>query len=139
MSEVTKAKEIKDNDTVAFICLLSGWYDKVPNLHWSAPGDNTHLRLDEVKDFLDETRDAIAEDYQGINGTFKPNEINAIPCDCLDANSFMKEIQVETLQYYDSIPEESIYVGIKSECEVFIHNINKYIYLFTKCNVINLS
>ena len=60
MSEVTKTKETKDNNTVAFICLLSGWCDKVPNLHWSAPGDNTHLRLDEVKDFLDETRDAIA-------------------------------------------------------------------------------
>ena len=139
MAEVSKTQEKKDDVVVTYIKQLTGWMDKIPNLHWAAPADNTHVRLDELKDIIDGFRDSIAEDYQGIKGSFRPNEIVPVLCDCLDADCFIREIKADTLSFYANIPSDAEYVGIKSECESFIHSINKYTYLFSKCNVIKLS
>ena len=60
----------------------------------------------------------------------QPNAIKGIPCDCLNAIDFIKEVSVKTEEFYNKIPQDTCYVGIKSETETFIHNIFKYKYLF---------
>ena len=40
-----------------------------------------------------------------------------------------------TKEFYNKIPQEVDYVGIKSETETFIHNIFKYKYLFELCDI----
>ena len=37
---------------------------------------------------------------------------------------------IKTEEFYNRIPQDTCYVGIKSETETFIHNIFKYKYLF---------
>ena len=96
---------------------------------------NIHVYLDEFLEIISDFQDSIAEDYQGILGKMQPNAIKGITCDCLNALDFIDEVKMCALSFYDKIPQESIYVGIKSECEVFIHNINKYRYLFNLCDI----
>lgn len=60
----------------------------------------------------------------------QPNAIKGVPCDCLNAIDFIKEVIVKTEEFYNRIPQDTCYVGIKSETETFIHNIYKYKYLF---------
>ena len=115
---------------INFLNQLEGWKTKCKNLHWAAPKKNIHVYLDEFLEVLSEYQDNIAEDYQGILGHMNPNVIKGIPSDSLTAIEMIMEIKKGTCDFYTAIPEGTCYVGIKSETENFIHNLNKYKYLF---------
>ena len=115
---------------INFLNQLEGWKTKCKNLHWAAPKKNIHVYLDDFLSVISDYQDSIAEDYQGILGHMQPNAIKGIHCDCLNAIDFIKEVSVKTEEFYNKIPQDTCYVGIKSETETFIHNVFKYKYLF---------
>lgn len=115
---------------INFLNQLEGWKTKCKNLHWAAPKKNIHVYLDDFLSVISDYQDSIAEDYQGILGHMAPNAIKGIHCDCLNAIDFVKEVMIKTEEFYNRIPQDTCYVGIKSETETFIHNIYKYKYLF---------
>ena len=120
---------------ISFINLLEGWKTKCKNLHWAAPKKNIHVYLDEFLDVISDYQDSIAEDYQGILGHMQPNVIKGTPSDVLNAMDFINEVKAGTTKFYENIPEGTLYAGIRSECETFIHNILKYKYLFELTDV----
>ena len=122
---------------INFLNQLEGWKTKCKNLHWAAYKKNIHVYLDEFLDIISDYQDGLAEEYQGILGKMQPNVIKGIPSNALNALEFITEVKVGTLTFYKSIPQETIYKGIASECETFIHNINKYTYLFKLCDVVS--
>lgn len=136
MEEPEISKEITDNQFfINFLNQLEGWKTKCKNLHWSAPKKNIHVYLDEFLSILSDYQDGLAEGYQGILGKMAPNAIKGISSDTLNATDFIQEVKLGTLKFYESIPQETVYKGIISECETFIQNINKYIYLFSLCDI----
>lgn len=115
---------------INFLNQLEGWKTKCKNLHWAAPKKNIHVYLDEFLSILSDYQDGLAEEYQGILGKMQPNVIKGVPSDTLNAMDFINEVKSRTLEFYKGLPQEVEYKGIVSECETFIHNINKYKYLF---------
>lgn len=120
---------------INFLNQLEGWKTKCKNLHWAAPKKNIHVYLDEFLDIISDYQDSLAEEYQGLLGHMAPNVIRGIGSEALNAIDFIKEVKGGTLKFYEAIPTEPTYSGIKSECETFIHNILKYKYLFELCDV----
>lgn len=120
---------------INFLNQLEGWKTKCKNLHWAAPKKNIHVYLDEFLDILSDYQDGLAEEYQGLLGHMQPNAIRGTVSDALNAIDFIKEVKDRTIEFYNKIPNESSFAGIKSECETFIHNILKYKYLFELCDV----
>ena len=120
---------------INFLNQLEGWKTKCKNLHWAAPKKNIHVYLDDFLGVLSDYQDGLAEGYMGILGKMQPNAIKGVPSDALNAIDFLEEVKAATLDFYKSIPEDTIYKGITSECETFIQNINKYKYLFSLCDV----
>ena len=120
---------------INFLNQLEGWKTKCKNLHWAAPKKNIHVYLDDFLEVISDYQDSVAEDYQGILGHMQPNAIKGTPCDALNAIDFIKEVIVKTEEFYNNIPSDTCYVGIKSETETFIHNIFKYKYLFEICDI----
>lgn len=120
---------------IGFINRLEGWKSKCKNLHWAAPKKNIHVYLDDFLEIIADYQDGLAEGYMGILGQMQPNVVKGVPCEALNAFDFIAEVKRETIAFYDRIPDETIYKGIKSECEVLIQNINKYDYLFHLCDV----
>lgn len=120
---------------INFLNQLEGWKTKCKNLHWAAPKKNIHVYLDDFLNVLSDYQDGLAEEYQGILGKMQPNAIKGTASDTLNANDFIKEVKAGTIAFYEKIPQEVIYKGIVSECETFIHNINKYTYLFNLTDV----
>lgn len=118
---------------IMFLCKIEGWKTKCKNLHWAAPNDTIHRRLDDLNEILSDYQDTLAEDYMGIYGKVRPDILNGIPSDKLDAMSFVDEVISATLAFYESIETTSNCSGIKSETETFIHNLNKIKYLFSLC------
>ena len=115
---------------INFINKLEGFKTKCKNLHWAAPKKNIHVYLDEFLSVISDYQDSIAEDYQGILGHMQPNVIEGVKSQSLNAIDFINEVKIATETFYNKIPNDVCYVGIKSETETFIHNIFKYKYLF---------
>ena len=65
----------------------------------------------------------------------RPQVIAANKIDVLNAMDFINEVKAGTTKFYENIPEGTLYAGIRSECETFIHNILKYKYLFELCDL----
>lgn len=120
---------------ISFINLLEGWKTKCKNLHWAAPKKNIHVYLDEFLDIISDYQDGLAEEYQGLLGHMQPNVIKGTSSDVLNAMDFINEVKAGTTKFYENIPEGTLYAGIRSECETFIHNILKYKYLFELTDV----
>ena len=120
---------------INFLNKIEGWKTKCKNLHWAAPKKNIHVYLDEFLDILSDYQDNLAEGYMGILGKMTPNAIQGVPCNVLNAIDFIVEVRENTLDFYNKIPNNTIYKGIASECETFIQNINKYKYLFELTDV----
>ena len=120
---------------VNFINIIEGWKTKCKNLHWSAPKKNIHVYLDDFLSVISDYQDSIAEDYQGILGHMQPNVIEGVKSQSLNAIDFINEVKIATETFYNKIPNDTCYAGIKSETETFIHNIFKYKYLFELCDI----
>ena len=118
---------------INFLCRIEGWKTKCKNLHWSAPNDSMHRRLDDLADVLSSYQDTLAEDYMGISGKVRPDILNGIPSNAIEPNALISEIIENTLNFYFQVNQTPIYAGIKSETETFIHNLNKIKYLFSLC------
>lgn len=134
--EPSKSVEVSGSQFfINFLNQLEGWKTKCKNLHWAAPKKNIHVYLDEFLSVLSDYQDGLAEEYQGLLGHMQPNVIRGIGSNTLNAIDFIKEVKERTEEFYNKIPEGNSYVGIKSECETFIHNILKYKYLFELCDI----
>ncbi|MDR0890613.1 MAG: hypothetical protein LBM05_00585 [Endomicrobium sp.] len=133
-----KDEEIVINEFffINFLNILEGYKTKNKNLHWAAPKNNIHERLDEFFEILGDYQDSLAEQYMGILGKMLPNVIEGVIPQALNANEFISELLNDTMNFYKVLNNADImYAGIKSECETFIAKINQYKYLFSLCDV----
>lgn len=137
--ETTRRQEELNTGTseffINFLNRLEGWKTKCKNLHWAAPKKNIHVYLDEFLEILSEYQDSLAEEYQGLLGHMQPNVIKGVVSEALNAIDFINEVKSYTYKFYDALSKETLYAGIRSECETFIHNILKYKYLFELCDI----
>lgn len=119
---------------IAFISKVEGWKTRCKNLHWAAKRKNIHVYLDDFLSVLSDYQDSIAEDCMGILGKFSPIAVSGVAPGAIDPYGFIDEVRQGVLKFYDSLPKESVYAGIRSETENFIHEVNKYRYLFSLCH-----
>ena len=131
---LTTPPEQKSSLVVEFLNQIEGWKTKCKNLHWSASNHPLHVLLGDFGDLLADYQDGLAEGYMGIRGKLDSHILHGVPCHCITASAFISEVRIATITFYDSLPKETVYKGIVSECETFIQNINKYSYLFNLCN-----
>ena len=134
--ESSRSTEVSGSQLfINFLNQLEGWKTKCKNLHWAAPKKNIHVYLDEFLGIISDYQDSLAEEYQGLLGHMAPNVIRGIGSEALNAIDFIRAVKSGTVKFYEAIPTDTVYSGIKSECETFIHNILKYKYLFELCDV----
>lgn len=133
LGNVKDTGSMNSNSTkfINFLNRLEGWKTKCKNLHWASHKKNIHTYLDDFLEVLQEYQDGLAEEEIGIYGRMLPNVIVGISSMATNAKEFIQEIKTATLSFYEGLPQDAIHAGIRSECETFIHNINKYVYLFS--------
>lgn len=118
---------------INYLNILEGYKTKIKNLHWAAFGLNIHVKLDELLGTIDSYQDSIAEDCMGIYGKMAPNVISGVPCSHIDPLSTLEGLKEKVNTFYDGLEVKAEMSGIRSETEVFIHDLNKFTYLFKLC------
>jgi len=131
--EEYKDKELANSGVgyfINYLNILEGYKTKIKNLHWAAFGLNIHVKLDDLLGTLDGYQDSIAEDCMGIYGKMAPNVISGVACSHIDPLSTLEGLKEKVITFYDGLEIKAEMSGIKSETEVFIHDLNKFTYLF---------
>lgn len=126
-------QNINEDTTLRFINTIEGWKTRCKNLHWAAPEKAIHTYLDDFLTVLSSYQDSLAEEYMGINGKMQPAAVNGVSCNSTNAMEFINQVRLKTLDFYSTISSNIRHAGVRSECETFIHEINKYNYLFGLC------
>lgn len=115
---------------IDFINYIEGIKTCLKNTHWSSVNNSEHVRMDEFADVVSDFEDSVSEEFQGIEGQIQDNEVKPIEYTFSDVNKLLQDIKSKTMELYDSFENDKTYIGVKSEIESFIHDINKYSYLF---------
>lgn len=141
---INKKEQSQESFFLDYINFLEGIKTHCKAMHWGIVNIDvkskrgSHIYLDEFLDIISDYQDMIAETSQGILGNYITiNNIKgkSIP-DGVATNPYelCQWLQNNVIKFYDSLML-SAYVGIKSETETFIKDIQKYIYLFNLCMV----
>lgn len=132
-----KQKQYSEVDRGTFISYLNkveAWKTRCKNLHWAADHKDIHEYLDELYNILIDYQDKIAEAYMGITGKLHPLDINPTACDKITAMDLIEDIiNITAVEFYHNIPEDVVFIGIRSEVESFVQELEKYKYLFSLC------
>lgn len=118
---------------INYVNILEGYKTKIKNLHWASFALNIHVKLDELLDIVGDFQDFIAEDSMGIYGKMAPNVISGVSCEAIDPLTMLEMLKVKTINFYTGLENKPELSGIKSETEVFIHELNKMNFLFKLC------
>lgn len=125
------------NFFLTYVNVLEGIKTQIKNVHWASlklPNSDkrgAHLYLDDFLEVVGNFQDLVAESAMGITGeSFEFNTVRGVPFHASSTDELIKYIQNKTVEFYDAIPKETIYAGIKSETETFILNINQYVFRF---------
>lgn len=112
-----------------FLCKLEGYKTACKGIHWDAKNMSQHNLFDDVASKLNDFQDAVGEVEQYIDGVHLPmNKLKAIDYTVSTPQKFLEDLLKDTIKYYKSINGDD-YIGIRSECETFINDIQRFIYL----------
>ena len=121
---------VKRDNVVKFINQLEAYKTACKNFHWSAKNLSQHKLCDDISDTLSEYQDTFAEIEQSIGGKFKLNILKAPAYKEDNLRAFVTDVIESTDAFLKELGDGGdTYVGMKSEVESFLGEMQKYLYL----------
>lgn len=121
---------------IVFISKIFGYVDKFKMFHWSAENHAMHEQIDDFYKEIEEFKDDLAENVQGIFGQFNPDTITKIDLpSCEDPITCINNLKDTVLAYMEqaNVADSTEYEGVRNICSGFMETVYKYIYLFRLC------
>ena len=113
-----------------FIEKCESWKVEIKNYHWSADNLSQHELCDDIASSISDFEDLVSEVEQSISGKIKLNGFTPDKAKETNLKSFVEEVisnSKDFLKQLEGMGED--YVGIKSECETFIGDMQRKLYL----------
>ena len=114
--------------SINFISKLEGFKTAIKNLHWDADNMSQHKLCDDIADSLSDFQDAISEIEQSLQGNVRLNDLKAEQYRISTLKNFVEDVLKAVKEYYNGCEGED-YIGIRSECENFIGQLQRFSYL----------
>ena len=118
---------------LSYVNKLQSYKTAIKNLHWSSKNMSEHKLWDEIADTVADTQDEIAEMAQGIFGNIKLNELKPRRYNITNSKKTLNDILKDTKLFYSTVKRGEQFIGIRSEIENFIGQLEKYQYLMNFC------
>lgn len=114
-----------------YICRLEGFKTACQNIHWSSRNMSQHKLFDEISESIRKHQDDISEVAQGIDGNrLSFNTLNGIAYKIETPAKFIEDMLKCTMGFYSKLEKlGNEYVGMKSDVEAYISELQKYQYL----------
>ena len=107
-----------------------GWKTAIKQLHWNAKNLAQHKLCDEIADTISDFQDQVSEVEQSISGNLPFNKLKGTPYKVSSLEKFINDVIKTTNSFYDRLKKEgSDYVGMASDCESFLSEMQRKMYL----------
>ena len=113
-----------------FVNKLEGYKTAIKQLHWDAKNMSQHELCDDIADSIAEFQDTVSEVEQSITGKLKVNSLKPTEYKIKDLKSFVQDVLDETNTFYKEVKGMGdTYVGMASDCESFLSDMQRKLYL----------
>ena len=114
-----------------YICRLEGFKTACQNIHWSSRNMSQHKLFDDISESIRKHQDEISEVAQGIDGKrLSFNVLNGIGYSIKSPEKFLEDMLSCTMDFYSKLEKlGKEYIGMKSDVESYISELQKYQYL----------
>lgn len=113
-----------------FVCKLQGFRTSLQNIHWNADNMSQHKLCDDIMDRISSFEDQVAEVEQSISGNLPLNKLKGTEYKATGLKKFVEDVIDETNKFYQKVKGfGEKYVGMASDCESFISDMQRNSYL----------
>lgn len=113
-----------------FIMRLEGYAVRLKEMHWDADKKSEHEVTEKTYKLLYDLEDSIAEDMMGYLGSYiTPGTIQPVLPKSESLEGLLNLIKDDATEFYKRIEHDDNCIGIRSEVESFIHDMNQIVYL----------
>lgn len=113
-----------------FVNKLEGYKTAIKQLHWDADNMSQHELCDDIAESIAEFQDTVSEVEQSITGKLKVNSLKPTEYKIKNLKSFVQDVLDETNTFYKEIKDMGdTYVGMASDCESFLSDMQRKLYL----------
>lgn len=115
---------------LGFIEKCEGWKTAIKALHWDSDSLSQHELCDGIADCISEFQDKVSEVEQSITGKLARGKFRAEPYKVKGLKKFVEDVLDATNEFYKSIESGGdTYVGMRSDCESFMSEMQRKLYL----------
>lgn len=113
-----------------FVNKLEGYKTAIKQLHWDSNSLSQHELCDDIADSIAEFQDTVSEVEQSITGKLKVNSLKPTEYKIKDLKSFVEDVLDATNSFYKEVKDMGdTYVGMASDCESFLSDMQRKLYL----------
>lgn len=114
----------------SFVCKLEGYKTAIKSLHWDAKSLSQHKLCDDIADRLADFQDQVSEVEQSITGNLPVNRLKGTQYKVRNLKKFVQDVIESTNSFYKKIKKlGDSYIGMASDCESFISDMQRNLYL----------
>lgn len=113
-----------------YINRCEGWKTAIKSLHWDSNSLSQHELCDDIAESIAEFQDTVSEVEQSITGKLKVNSLKPTEYKIKDLKSFVEDVLDATNSFYKEVKDMGdTYVGMASDCESFLSDMQRKLYL----------
>lgn len=113
-----------------FICNLEGKKSAIKSLHWDASSLSQHQLCDDIASLIADYQDKVAEVEQSNSGRLPLNNLKGTPYKVSSLKKFVEDVISSTKSFYSKLKKEGDdYIGMRSDTEAFLSDIQRQLYL----------
>jgi len=127
---VNEIKNTMNQKILKFIEKCESWKVEIKNFHWSADNMAQHELCDDIASSISDFEDLVSEVEQSISGKIKLNGFTPDKAHETNLKAFVEDVISSSKDFLKELEDMGEnYVGIKSECETFIGDMQRKLYL----------
>ena len=113
-----------------YINKMEGWKTAIKSLHWDADNLSQHQLCDDIADRIADFQDQVSEVEQSITGKLKINTLKGVTYKIKDLKTFVQDVLDDTNVFYKKVKKlGDTYAGMASDCESFLSDMQRNLYL----------
>jgi hypothetical protein len=110
--------------------MLEAYKTAIKSLHWDSNSLSQHELCDKIADSIADFQDVVAEVEQSLSGNLPLNELKPTKYKVKNLKQFVLDVIDVTTRFYNRLKRRGDdYIGMRSECESFLAQMQRYKYL----------
>ena len=113
-----------------YLCKCEGWKTALQNIHWNADNMSQHKLCDDIAERLAAFEDQVGEVEQSMSGNLPFNKLKGVEYKVKNLRKYVEDIIADTNTFYKKVKNlGENYVGMASDCESFLSDMQRNLYL----------